>query len=546
MRRTNPVTLIAVLVAVVVVLAGAGLAAPALFIDRHDGDVMHLLDMVFRMAEGQMPHADFVTPLGILSIWPIAALIQAGFGAGQAVIVAQAALAALLILPTWWVAWTRFPAAGALAFGGSVMVLCLAMIYGDTGLHLSMSMHYNRWGWALAFLALAIGFLPPRGDTSMSVDALILGLVMAVLTLLKITFTIAFAGPIIAMMLLRRDFGRLAVSILVAAAALGAAALVLGPGFFVAYAADLVDTATSDLRSYPGLEPLDLAAVPAYVVGTILALAAVMVLRTGGRPAEGLGLLLLIPACIYVTAQNFGNDPKWMWLVGLIVLALRPEAGRSAIGGFEARTALNVIGAGLVLAALPSLVNMAASPFRNLAEDPGEYIAMLPNRAGHDDLQVYVVQALRHDVIRPADGPSSGLAWAREAADRDAPVTLLGEALEVCFQRSGFQGWARSIAADLVAAGYDQGQQIFNADLLNVYWLLEPSLAPLEGAAPWIYDGLPGWEAASHVLVPHCPLQAPVRTYFVEQITALLEAGTASLTEVRRTPLYTLYEKRDL
>lgn len=545
MSRTNPVRLLAVLVGIVVVLGGVGAMAPALYIDRHDGDVLHLMDMVFRMTLGQMPHLDFVTPLGILSIWPIAAMIELGFGAGHAVIAAQIALACLLLLPTWWVAWTRFSGLYSVAFGGSVLVLCLAMIHGETLLNLSMSMHYNRWAWALSFLALAIGFVPPIGKGSVLIDALVLGLAMALLTLLKVTFMVAFAVPILLILLLRRDFARVGAAVLVAALALGLSVLVLGLDFWLAYAGDLIATAKSDLRGYPGMEPVLLASAPAYVVGTVLTLAAVVVLRSGGRPEAGLAVLVLLPAAIYVTAQNFGNDPKWMWLLGLILLATRPEAGRLAAFAWDARGALSVIASGLLVASAPSFVNMISSPFRNWSEDPGAYIAMLPNRPRHDDFRVYVEQAMKVDLIRPGDGTGSGLEWTRDFIERKDPVVFMGEELEVCYQKSGFQGWARTIAADLVTAGYD-GQQIFNVDLLNIYWLLEPSLPPLAGAAPWIYDGLPGWKAADLVLVPNCPLQPPVRAYFAEKIAEKIAAGETRLTEVRRTPLYTLWAKEDL
>ena len=92
MRRANPISLIAILAGLTAVLGAAGWFAPALFIDRHDGDMTHLLDLVFRMVEGQMPHLDFVTPLGILTYWPIAFFVDAGFGVGKSVILSQTAL----------------------------------------------------------------------------------------------------------------------------------------------------------------------------------------------------------------------------------------------------------------------------------------------------------------------------------------------------------------------------------------------------------------------------------------------------------------------
>lgn len=316
--------------------------------------------------------------------------------------------------------------------------------------------------------------------------------------------------------------------------------------FWLGYASDLLSTAGSELREYPGLEPSELASTPAYVTGSILMLAAVVVLRTGGRPQEGLGLLLLLPAVIYVTAQNFGNDPKWMWLVGLAVLALRPDAGRPAIGGIDARLTLTVIAAGLMFSVSPSFINMFTSPIRNLAEDQSKYMPVLAGDPVHSDYRGLKIAVLRYDLLVPGDTEGTGMEWAREGADREEPTVFLGEQLDECSQASGLIAAAQGIADDLVSAGYDKGQQIMNADVLNIYWLLNPDLAPLKGGAPWPYSGLPGWEATEFVLVPRCPVHPAWRKHYIDEISERIEAGEAVLEEVRRTPLYTLYSKRDL
>ncbi|MEZ5768654.1 MAG: hypothetical protein R3D80_14050 [Paracoccaceae bacterium] len=36
----------------------------------------------------------------------------------------------------------------------------LALVYGGTDPAISMSMHYNRWAWAAAFVAVALAVLP--------------------------------------------------------------------------------------------------------------------------------------------------------------------------------------------------------------------------------------------------------------------------------------------------------------------------------------------------------------------------------------------------
>jgi len=43
----------------------------AVLILSFDGDALHMAQIVLRMAEGQIPHQDFVTPLGLMAFLPI-------------------------------------------------------------------------------------------------------------------------------------------------------------------------------------------------------------------------------------------------------------------------------------------------------------------------------------------------------------------------------------------------------------------------------------------------------------------------------------------
>ena len=113
--------------------------------------------------KGQLPHLDFMTPIGIGAVWPIAAFVQAGLGMGHAIFAAQAAVAALLFLPAMRVALSRFSGALSWGFAFYLMVLCLALVHGEAEASISISMHYNRWAWALAYLAIPLAMLAPLG-----------------------------------------------------------------------------------------------------------------------------------------------------------------------------------------------------------------------------------------------------------------------------------------------------------------------------------------------------------------------------------------------
>jgi len=136
------------------------------------------------------------------------------------------------------------------------------------------------------------------------------------------------------------------------------------------------------------------------------------------------------------------------------------------------------------------------------------------------------------------DAATLGFAPVSEEDDEGQrkPTVLNGEVLRDCTFDSGFTAVLSKIAGDLVAAGY-AGKAILSADLFAPLWLYG-DIAPVKGAAPWYYGGLPGLANADHVLVPVCPLNRKVRQQFLETAQ---EAGW-TFTEVRRTPLYILME----
>ena len=83
-------------------------------------------------------------------------------------------MAGLLLLPTVWVAVSRFRTVPlALAFGAVVLFLAAGMVYGGDDVKLSLSMHYNRWAWAVVFLPLALVILPAERENALADGAVI-------------------------------------------------------------------------------------------------------------------------------------------------------------------------------------------------------------------------------------------------------------------------------------------------------------------------------------------------------------------------------------
>jgi hypothetical protein len=134
--------------------------AGGLFVSKHEGDMIHLLQILLRIADGGLPHLDFMTPLGLFGFAPPAFLVSKGMGAGMAMVWSQIFLGLILLPAVWWVAFSRMTGPVAYAFGGAVMLLCVALMQGTAETGVSLSMHYNRWCWAVSFIVIVAVMIP--------------------------------------------------------------------------------------------------------------------------------------------------------------------------------------------------------------------------------------------------------------------------------------------------------------------------------------------------------------------------------------------------
>ncbi len=538
MKRVNPARMLGLLVAMVALFGGAALLKGGFYFGKHEGDTLHFMQIVLRMEAGQIPHLHFMTPIGALAFAPFSFLIGQGLSAGMAILWAQV-LAALLILPAvWWVAVTRMgPWLGAL-LGLVIMVLMLALVHGEAERAISISMHYNRWAWAAAFLAILTALIVPERPRSALIDGVLIGLMMAVLAMIKATYFAAFAIPVLVALLGTGQRAALGVALLTGLAVFAGLTLWLGFGYWTAYLGDLLIVAMSEVRPAPGEDLQAVIVAPLYKGASLLAVVAVILLRQAGQTVAGLVLLLLLPGFFYVTYQNFGNDPQWLYLLAILLFAFRPGPEAVNGAGWNLRQATHIAGAMAMAFAMPSFFNLAFSPFRHFSKEVEEYAPVIPGDPRLADLQIPEVRAMRVDARVARDGPGSGLEAFVEAADRDEPNTFRGERFAYCKIELGVTAHFQAIADDIAAAGLDTGRTAFAADLFNSYWLFG-GLEPLPGGAPWYYGGLPGWAMADYLIVPLCPLSVSGQGHVLEAVT---EAGT-ELVELRRTPLYVLYGK---
>ena len=522
-----------VMALVVLVLGALPFLKGGLVIAKHEGDTLHLADIVLRMAEfGQVPHLDFMTPLGVLSVAPIAWFVEAGINLGHAFFMAQLLVAVLLFVPAAYAAGTRLTMPWAALFGAYVMVLTLALVHGEAQPAVSISMHYNRWAWAVGYVVILLALPPTAGEAAHSgarggIEGVLIGLGMAVLGLLKATYAVALAPAIIVVLLVRGQGRSLLAALIAGLVVMGAAALVWGPAFWPAYVRDLLAVAGSETRAAPGGDLADIASAPEFFAGNLALLAGIVLLRRSERMAEGLTLLLLAPGFIYITYQNYGNDPQWLVLLALILLSARGSASYQG--------ALRITGAVAMAIGFGSLLNLTTSPIRHYlleSKTPTALITGDPRAADIISSKARLYSVSQSQQLTGADSPYAAAAYVDPEAE---PVRVNGEVLADCDLSSGFNAYFEVASRDLEGAGYG-GSAVLAADLLGAFWLYG-DFKPVEGSAPWYYAGASGIENADYVLVPICPTGRSQRKAILKGI----DAAGWGLEEVRRTALYILF-----
>ncbi|MDJ0628646.1 MAG: hypothetical protein QNJ44_10340 [Rhodobacter sp.] len=538
MSRPNPALLFGFLVAVIVILAGVTLAKGGFFIAKHEGDTLHLLQIVFRMASGEWPHLDFMTPIGWLAFAPIALFVNLGMGIGHAILFSQILVAFVLLPAVFWAGMTRFAGALAYLFGLVVLVLVMALVHGEAERSVSISMHYNRWAWAVCYVVIVLALLPPREIRNDRFDGVMIGVGMAALALLKVTYFAAFAVPVAAALTVRGAIGTLRVAVLSGLIAAVAVTILAGAAFWSAYIGDLLAVFGSEVRPQPGAGLRTIIGAPAYLGGSLTLVMGVILLRQADEPVLGLVLLLLTPGFLYVTYQNFGNDPQWLMLLAILLLVPSPRPELVNGLGWNMKAALRLAAMAAIAFAAPSFLNLAYSPFRHLGLDAGDYQAMLTRTPQHRDLRLPVVRANQVNAGVALDGPGSGLENRARAARREETLTeFRGELMPDCELQLGLIAWFETIVGDLEEAGLAEGKRVFAADLFSGHWLFG-DLQRLENGAPWYYGELAGFDSADYLLVPLCPTAQDVRKQILEDVAG---RGTG-LVERRRTALYVLYE----
>ena len=498
------------------------LSPGALILDTHGGDALHTLDILERMAMGQVPHRDFITPIGQLAFTPIAALIRAGLPAGQAFLLAQAGLGALLATAAYLNALRRLPWPAATGFAAVILILTMALVHGGSHSILSISMYYNRWCWALAFIAILTAVLPPTRPSHW--DSVILGAALTAIALIKLTYLAACVPLVILGLSLSGQTRALPAALATALTIAAAWTVAHGWQVWGAYLHDVWLVAQSDLRVQPGAGFWELLTAPSGLATTVMGVAAIVLLIRAGQRDHAMLLAALLAAGSYITYQNYANDPLHLGLAATVLAAWTARAStRHQMG-------LLLLAAGLAASIAPSYVNLASSPVRAARLDPAAHRPLLTGPRHSDILVSGAAASDGHQLHIVTDGHRG---FPGTAPDR--ATEFQGQTLPNCTSPANGAHFA-AMAADLADRGLAQGEAIFVADVLNPLWLYGDH-PPLAHAMPWYYGGLHGLTHASFVLLPLCP-NSPGTWH-----SLLTELEDTTLTEIARSPLYILYQR---
>ena len=521
------------LVTLTTLMAAILLFSGKLLLTAHVGDVLHSLEAGYRMADGEVPHLDFMTPIGIIGFAPLALFLSLGFAPGASMVLSNTLVTFLLLPAVVWIGVTRLEGWARWIFGFVIVLYGMAFVYGGISPVVSFSMYYNRWAWAVLFVVLFALLWPQKtGHPRPDVDAVIVGLGLSVLALMKMTFFLAFGIAGFLILVLSRRYRFLAISALTGLLVAAVVTLMFGVGFWFAYADDLLQVALHSPRPYPDRDFYSTLVAADRGLGTLAYLLAIILLRSAGARRQGLILLILAPAFAYVVFQNWGNEQKWLVFLGLYLLANLPAIEGGRIFGIPARKvalALLVVIATLIL---PPMLTMVSSVFKASYFNTAT-ARQFPFAEGERDLWV----TKKGNLLRTVKLASvENSLWPGESPE-DYPLdSFLGEDLPACRLTGGYISDVYQGLKLIDTVPGARAARLALADDVNDFWMFS-DVKRLRGGAPWYYSGSYGYDDADYYLVPLCP-KAPLKRK--ESIQAMESTGW-QFAEVGRSDTYILY-----
>lgn len=535
-----------IIVGAVYLIQAAVLLLPgALIIQSHEGDALHAIAGALLVATGQIPHVDFMTPLGIGAFAPVALFLALGYSAATSFVLAELLVALLLMPLLVWVAYSRLAGGWRAFMVVTVMLLATAVTAGGVDRHLEISMYYNRWAWCVAIIVCLQILLPPHGGRGAGwPDAVCLGVGLALLALTKVTYFAGLAPACAVYFFLGRDWRGVLLTVAGAVACVAVVTVwVGGPAYWLKYVENLHFVSQSDVRPHPRDAEQFLQQFDTFFLISILIFSILRLWNTGSVRAA-VCLLFLAPGLLYIAFQNFGNDPIWLLPLALVMLTLAPAAGRN--GSADDRTSFQVIAiiclAGFAPVALnlfTSSLRMALADRRNLYEVPlarADSSGIFLPATGF--LVLDSTDRISTELLPPGwESRRSELEKVREDEHtKDQPLSFQGR--EIPFCRSDRSFFWTHVARELEALPDVRGKPVMLADLGDLLWLFG-DIRKTPGSAIWYYGGEYGLEFLNYLVVPKCAVAAGSRNALLTEI----QNRQIELALIRETELYFLYQR---
>lgn len=391
----------AVVVAVVAAIVALALVtAPAVFLNDTYFDLILPMDWANRMAEGQWPHRDFMTPVGTLYHLILWAGHSLSGGDTRLILWANTIVFVPVTILAWIATRDRLPALLRV-----IVVLYSALVvgsprgYDEPMLRITHLAPYNRQAGALACVALLFLILPPRTPNNRGralTEGILAGLVLFALFYIKVPmFALGVVGLGASVLFgLNRRAALVATILLVLAIA---AASVLDPTFS-GYLSDMAATGRSGLASTSPLTRLsrlpEVISVNLWTLVTIGFGSCWLLLNTpAGSPAKGtltrhvIALLIVTAAAGAAATQNFGVGiaPNVALLALLFDIGRRWVDNRVSLGQPLSLPLLRV----LALSAVPLVLISGLTMLTDLGSVAGQTLGA---RVGRPVLPVPAMQ----------------------------------------------------------------------------------------------------------------------------------------------------------
>ena len=343
------------------IIAGAGLVTVLLAqsittvpYGRAIWDFLFLLDGAYRISIGQVPHVDFISPVGPLSLYLTFAAETLLPRANP--FASLHALAFLLTLPALAMLAPRFRSGAETTGALALLVVIMLVPFTLDSTHLSEISYfasYNRFASGFLFL-VCLWYVLPKGRT----DGPLLAYLITLLFFLKITAAAAALGIVLSAVIFGRVPPR---TLLIATAGLIAAAVAINlpSGMVAGYLTDVSNM--SALNRGRGVYALAQSAFRNWIVLAIVVALVIAALRTFTltipsplrRPVTtivsfvrsevfAMDMVLLVGAALIAESQNTGG-------IGLVAAAAVLFHPRACSDGSRHATAALLLGAALLL-----------------------------------------------------------------------------------------------------------------------------------------------------------------------------------------------------